>query len=348
MKKTQIFTKVTLLLGTLFICASMAYADMSGTGFFVSADGYIATNNHVIDGATSIQVRLKGGKTLAAKIIRVDRKNDLAIIKINGDGYKSLQIQSSSNIKRGEKVYAMGFPQTQFQGIEPKLTDGLISSLSGIADEPTTFQISNPIQPGNSGGPLFTESGRVVGIVVSSLSTLALVKATGSLPQNINYAVKSNYLIELLNTIDNQKFQNQKSTFNYSSSKKLVDIVEAIEQGVVIIQSETYQKPTITKAPSPPPPPTYQPPQQSPNNPSTAAYTRTEADEACVRMGFDRNTSKYATCVNSLMQTNGTTNQPSTKIAYTRQEADEACVRMGFDRNTSKYATCVNSLMNTR
>lgn len=130
MKKIQTLTKVYLSVAIYFICVTVAYADISGTGFIVSTDGYIATNHHVIDGATSIQVRLKGGKVLPAKLIRVDKKNDLAIIKISGEGYRSLPIQSSSNIKRGEKVYAIGFPQTQFQGIEPKLTDGLISSLN--------------------------------------------------------------------------------------------------------------------------------------------------------------------------------------------------------------------------
>lgn len=211
----------------------------SGSGFLVSSDGYIVTNYHVIEGSNAIKVKVKGQvKLLDAKVVRSDKRNDLAILKIDGAGYKSMSIQPSSSIKRGEKVYALGFPQVDIQGVEPKLTDGMISSLSGIRDEPTNFQITNPIQPGNSGGPLFTEDGKVVGIIVATLDALTVVKATGTIPQNVNYAIKSNYLIELLNSLDAEKFKNN----NYSSfnrSKKFVDVVADVEKSVVLIVSNT-------------------------------------------------------------------------------------------------------------
>lgn len=210
----------------------------SGSGFFVSNDGYIVTNHHVVDGANEIKVKIKGqAKLLNAKVVRLDKRNDLAILKIDGASYKPMSIQSSSSIKRGEKVYAMGFPQVDIQGIEPKLTDGIVSSLSGIRDEPTSFQITNPIQPGNSGGPLFTEDGRVIGVIVATLDALSVVKATGTIPQNVNYAIKSNYLLELISSLDIDRLKNtSQSSFR---SKKFVDVVSDVEKSVVLIVTNT-------------------------------------------------------------------------------------------------------------
>jgi hypothetical protein len=254
-KKKFLFILVGILL--ILFNVTVRAESSSGTGFFVSRDGYIATNYHVISDAKAIKVKVKSGEIFDASLIRVDKSNDLAILKIRGSGYKPVNLQPSTNIKRGEQVYAIGFPQINIQGVEPKITDGLISSLSGISDEPTSYQISNPIQPGNSGGPLFTQDGFVIGIVVSTINALAVTKATGSIPQNINFAIKSNYLIELLNSIDSNKFKPQQpNTFQFNKKKKFVDVVAEIESGIVLIISETTtpknlsresNKPSLTK-----------------------------------------------------------------------------------------------------
>jgi V8-like Glu-specific endopeptidase len=240
-----------LLCFTAFLSFQVANASAessSGTGFFVSQDGYIVTNYHVISDSKAIKVKVKSGDIFDATIVRVDKSNDLAILKIRGNDYKPLNVQPSTNIKRGQQVYAIGFPQINIQGIEPKITDGVISSLSGISDEPTNYQISNPIQPGNSGGPLFTQEGHVIGVVVSTINALAVAKATGSIPQNINFAVKSNYLIELLNSINPQKFKiQQPGGFQFSKKKKFVDIVSDIESGLVLIVSDVSPSKPITK-----------------------------------------------------------------------------------------------------
>ncbi len=222
-----------LFCGVFF--ASITYGASYGTGFFITTDGYIVTNSHVIEEARVVTIRTKDGQERVAQIVRIDKRNDLAILKVSGKNFKFLPIASSSGIKRGEKVYAMGFPRVDIQGIEPKLTEGIISSLSGIRDEPTTFQISNAIQPGNSGGPLFNSDGRVIGVVVSTLNPLLVLQYSGSLPQNVNYAVKSNYLLELLNSIGSEKINNSGS-ISYRG-KKFTDIVELVEEAVVLIKS---------------------------------------------------------------------------------------------------------------
>jgi len=251
-------------------------ADGSGTGFIISTDGYIATAFHVVQGAKLVQVRTSNGKILDATVIKTDPRNDLAILKIEVNNLKPMQIQSSLEIKRGEKVYAMGFPRIWSQGVEPKLTDGVISSLSGLKDEAVMFQISNSIQPGNSGGPLFLENGKVVGIIDASLNEAYAMKTSGSLPQNVNYAVKSNYLIELASTINGLKL-GQSSSMPDIFTKKLVDTASEVEKSLVLIgveeakaqpSKQVIQTPPVAKAqptttpanPSSPPPQSITPP----------------------------------------------------------------------------------------
>ncbi|WP_072582311.1 trypsin-like peptidase domain-containing protein [Polynucleobacter sp. MWH-Adler-W8] len=258
-----LLTTLTLLANPIFAGSTALFtnADGTGTGFIISADGYIATAFHVINGAKLVQVRTSNGKIVNAVIVKTDPRNDLAILKIEGTGFKPIQIQSSLEVKRGDKVYAMGFPLLGDQGLEPKLTDGLISSLSGIHDEAVKFQISNPIQPGNSGGPLFLDNGKVVGVISSSLSDVYIFEKSGSLPQNVNYAVKSNYLIELASTVNGLKLA-QGSSFVNVFSKKLTETASEVEQSLVLVGVELGKKPLpkIEAKPQPRPAPAAQPP----------------------------------------------------------------------------------------
>ena len=112
-----------------------------------------------------------------------------------------MSVVLSGPVRTGDAVFTLGFPQVQLQGAEAKFTDGSISSLSGIAGDPKFFQISVPVQPGNSGGPLLDASGNVVGIVVSRLDAIGTLLATGSLPQNVNYALKSSFVLPLLESL---------------------------------------------------------------------------------------------------------------------------------------------------
>jgi TPR repeat protein len=171
----------------------------TGTGFFITADGVLVTCAHVVKGANRISV-MKGNQAFDAKILRMDRANDIAILKAEGN-FQPLPVGSSKGAKLGESVFTIGFPNTQLQGIEPKFTRGEINSLAGIQDDVRFFQISVPVQPGNSGGPLLNSRGEVVGIVTSRLSDAVTLDATGSLPQNVNYALKSSFLEAALENI---------------------------------------------------------------------------------------------------------------------------------------------------
>jgi TPR repeat protein len=171
----------------------------SGTGFFISDDGYLVTNYHVVEDGARIVVKT-GQDRSAAKLIRADRVNDLAVLKVTGT-FRPLPLVSSRNAKLGEAVFTVGFPNPDVQGVEPKLTKGEINSLAGPQDDPRYFQVSVSVQPGNSGGPLINEAGNVIGVVTLRLDDLKTLQLTGSLPQNVNYAIKSSLVNMLLESV---------------------------------------------------------------------------------------------------------------------------------------------------
>ncbi len=205
----------------------------SGTGFFVTEDGYLVTNNHVVSGFSSFSVKTKKG-TFPARIIRVDETNDLALLKVFGS-FNHLPVANSAEARLGEAVFTIGFPNTDVQGLEPKLTRGDINSLAGMQDDPRHFQISVPVQPGNSGGPLVNQNGNVIGVVTMRLGDIRTLKLTGALPQNVNYAVKSSLVRNLLGTVPDaaKKLKVPVS----ASNRKFEDVVKDVGDAVAIVLS---------------------------------------------------------------------------------------------------------------
>lgn len=171
----------------------------SGTGFFVTKNGFLITCHHVIENAEKVMVRHKD-KNYKAKIIREDRHNDLALLKIEGT-FPALSFSNKRTTALGQKVFTIGFPNPSIQGISAKLTKGEVSSISGYQDDPRLYQISVPVQPGNSGGALVNEKGEIVGVVVSSLDVETAFKYTGTIPQNVNYCVKGTYALALIDSV---------------------------------------------------------------------------------------------------------------------------------------------------
>jgi len=178
---------------------SPANPSFSGTGFFITDDGYLITNNHVVKDGVCVRL-LTGTGLIDATVVKVDAANDLALLKANG-AFKPLPIAASRTVKLGGTVATVGFPDIGLQGFAPKLAKGEIASLAGAADDPRYFQISLPVQPGNSGGALVDARGNVVGIVAAKLDASVALAATGSLPENVNYAVKSSLLLSFLESV---------------------------------------------------------------------------------------------------------------------------------------------------
>ena len=169
---------------------------LQGTGFFITDDGYIVSNWHVVRGAATINVFV-GDDMVRAKVVEKDIPGDLALLKVSRIG-KPLALGNSVTARVGEDVFALGFPQASVQGDEIKFTTGIISSLKGMNDDVAHFQVSVPLQPGNSGGPLLDGEGRVVGVVDSKLADVPAILTGGSVPQNVCYAIKSSRIQNLL------------------------------------------------------------------------------------------------------------------------------------------------------
>ena len=230
----------------------LALGQVTGSGFFITTDGYFVTNQHVVDSAKKVAIRTVNGKTYSAEVVRVDTANDLALLKAEGI-FRPLPVQTSQNVRRGDKVFTLGFPNTDVQGVEPKYTEGVISSLTGVRDEPNSFQISVSLQPGNSGGPLISSLGNVVGIVAAKLSAAAMVKSGRSLPENVNYAVKSNYLIELISTLSAVRGTMPVVRTKIVGSMSDLAILAGAGIGLVVVETETGPNKGVPPKPKTPP-----------------------------------------------------------------------------------------------
>ena len=168
----------------------------SGTGFFVSPKGHIVTNEHVIDGCTETKVHMKG-KMYPSIMLAKDVKNDLALLQISNkpDTYFEL---NKSNPELLDDIIVAGYPFGNRLSSSLKITRGIVSSESGLADNFSEIQIDAALQPGNSGGPILNAYGNVVGVAVAKLDAEFALEEFGSLPENTNFGIKVSIVKSLL------------------------------------------------------------------------------------------------------------------------------------------------------
>lgn len=202
----------------------------TGTGFFITSKGHLITNCHVIKGGRRFDILTNNG-LVSAELVKKDESNDLALLKVQGE-FAALAITSSRKIKLGASVATIGFPNVGIQGFAPKYAKGEIASLSGFSDDAGYFQISVPTQPGNSGGALFDELGNVVGVVSAKLNASTTLKASGSLPENVNYAVKSSFLLGFLESIPQV---NELLVEPATSDRKNEDVLDAAQKASALV-----------------------------------------------------------------------------------------------------------------
>lgn len=204
----------------------------TGTGFFVTNDGLIVTNFHVIEESKDITViDTINNKEYKAVVVQSDPSNDIAILKIDA---QSTQVPLSDrfNTLKGDEVFTLGYPLVSIQGQEQKATFGHVNSLSGIKGDIRYAQIDVPIQPGNSGGPLFNNKGEVVGVTSATLNQLNTLKASGAIPQNVNFAVKVDYVLPALRMAMKDRPLNLNPA---SQSQEFSKLVSKLESSVVLI-----------------------------------------------------------------------------------------------------------------
>ncbi|MFG1299910.1 serine protease [Xanthobacter sp. V3C-3] len=162
----------------------------SGTAFFISPAGHLLTNYHVVDGCKTVQITRAGSVPEPVQVIARDSVNDLALLKAGGAPPASVPALAS-RARIGDSIYVYGFPLAGLLASSGNFTVGNVTAVSGLNDDSRMFQISAPVQPGNSGGPLMDQFGNVAGVVVSKLNALRLAAVTKDLAQNVNFAIKA-------------------------------------------------------------------------------------------------------------------------------------------------------------
>ncbi len=167
-----------------------------GTGFYVSDRGYVLTNNHVVRGCKAFEVTRVGAAPVPARLVAKDETNDLAVLST--DARQATVPPLAMRARVGESVYAYGYPMNGLLATAGNFTIGNVTANAGLDDDTGHMQISAPVQPGNSGGPLLDRYGNVVGVIQSKLNALKLASVTSDMPQNVNFAIKATVALNFL------------------------------------------------------------------------------------------------------------------------------------------------------
>ena len=170
----------------------------SGSGFAVSSDGYVITNNHVIEGCAEVVVHDKG-QAVPVTVITYDPQNDLALLKGNFTP-KTVFALSGDQPELLQDVYVAGYPFGNEISSSIKVTKGIISSLTGVGNNFSNIQIDAALQVGNSGGPILDEMGNVVGVAVSKLDAKYMYDNYGTIPEDTNFGIKANVVKNILDS----------------------------------------------------------------------------------------------------------------------------------------------------
>ena len=207
-------------------------ATINGTGFIISAVGHIVTNNHVIkDCVGDVHGNLIGQPEVKLRVVATDGTNDLALLQAAAKKkFKDVATVRDTPVRSGDAVIAIGFPFHGLLTSDFTVTTGIVSSLSGILNDTRFLQISAPVQPGNSGGPLLDMSGHVIGVVAAKIDALKFAKATGNIPENISFAIKIGTVRDFL---DNSVVPY--ATDNSETDLKTAEIASAARAYIMLI-----------------------------------------------------------------------------------------------------------------
>jgi len=226
----------------LMLSVSWAAAMSTGTGFAVASDGTLVTNEHVVSGCTSVRAH-QGAQNFVGVIVATDHVNDLAIVKLRERTPSFARIRRGPAVRVGEQIVTYGFPLAGALTIEGNLTVGYVSALRGLRDDVKSIQITAPVQPGNSGGPLVDSSANVIGVVASKLDALKVMRTIGDVPQNVNFAVALDRLKRFLQD-NNVTIADETSTDTLSPA----DIGDRVRRFTYLIEC---QKSSVAVAPTP-------------------------------------------------------------------------------------------------
>jgi S1-C subfamily serine protease len=217
----------------------------SGTGFVISANGHVVSNEHVIHGCVGdIQGNLGGEAPVKLRLVSSDRMNDLALLQAPSP-FKDIATIRDKAVHSGDSVVAIGYPFHGMLTSDFTVTTGIVSSLSGIRNDTRYLQISAAVQPGNSGGPLLDTDGQIIGMVAAKLDALRIAQATGEIPENINFAIKTGMLRDFL---DNSAIAYQTAT-ETKGELKTSDIAKNARGFTLLISCTATEQTASAKKP---------------------------------------------------------------------------------------------------
>ena len=174
-------------------------SNSSGSGFVVSRErGYVLTNKHVVRGCAQVRVRAAGGDARPATVRAFDGDDDLALLETRLPQGAAVTFRDDPAVRPGDDIVAVGYPLSGLLADQVNVSTGTVNALAGLYNDLHVLQMSAPVQPGSSGGPLFDASGNVVGVVVTKLNAKLVADETGDIPQNVNFAVKAAVAREFL------------------------------------------------------------------------------------------------------------------------------------------------------
>ncbi len=203
----------------------------TGTLFLVNATGQAITNHHVVAGCGEVRIEGRDG---LAKVVTEDAVNDLALVQIPGGAKSSAAIASEpGKLRQGEDIVAFGFPLNAVLSSGGNLTPGVVSALTGLGNNTNQIQITAPIQPGSSGSPVLNKKGEVVGVVSMKLSDIKMAKATGSVGQNVNFAVNGQTLKTFLDT---HKVSYRSGSSFFSWDKSAADLADEARKWTLVVE----------------------------------------------------------------------------------------------------------------
>jgi S1-C subfamily serine protease len=200
-----------------------------GTAFFVSDQGHILTNAHVVSNCKHIEIR--GGRE--AILVNKDDGLDLAVLKVDGGSPAVATFREQPVPRVGDGVIAFGFPLQGLLSSEGNLSTGTVTARAGLGDDRRFIQISAPVQPGNSGSPVLDAGGDVVGVVESKLDAVKTLQMAGDIPQAVNFAIRASEAVEFL---DRSRVLYRSETTDTVPDLKVADVAARARQFSVPIE----------------------------------------------------------------------------------------------------------------
>ena len=211
--------------------ASVLVKQQTGSLFVVSKTGHAMTNQHVIQGCTELRIEGRDG---VVKKVTEDAANDLALVQIPGAVKATAAIVADpAKLRQGEDIVVFGFPLYAMLSSGGNLTPGVVSAISGLGNNTNQIQITAPIQPGSSGSPVLNKKGEVVGVVSMKLDDEKMVKATGQIGQNVNFAVSGQTLKTFLDT---HKVEYRNGGGLLSFEKNTADLADEARKWTLVLE----------------------------------------------------------------------------------------------------------------